>query len=54
MSPWFSVLTFENVFLPFGRPEVVEGQVINDVELEWSYVFDRDWVPHAALSLASG
>lgn len=39
MSPWFSVLTFENVFLPFGRPEVVEGQVINAVELEWSYVF---------------
>jgi hypothetical protein len=39
MSPWFAVLTFENVILPFGRAEYVEGQRIRDVELEWNYVF---------------
>ena len=38
-SPWFTVLTFENVIIPFGRSEYVEGQRIRDVELEWNYVF---------------
>jgi hypothetical protein len=39
MSPWFAVLTFENVIIPFGRSEYVEGQRIRDVELEWNSVF---------------
>ncbi|MBA3967253.1 MAG: hypothetical protein H0X47_16065, partial [Nitrospirales bacterium] len=38
-SPWFTVLTFENVIIPFGRYEYVEGQPIKGVELEWNYIF---------------
>lgn len=38
-SPWFALLTFENVVIPFGRSEYVEGQRIREVELEWNYVF---------------
>jgi hypothetical protein len=32
-------MTFENVIIPFGRYEYVEGQAIKDVELEWNYIF---------------
>ena len=32
------VFTFENLTVPFGRPEFVEGQRINPVELEWYYL----------------
>lgn len=38
-SPWFTVMTFENVVIPFGRYEYVEGQPIKGVELEWNYIF---------------
>ncbi|MEO8324342.1 MAG: hypothetical protein ABI618_00720 [Nitrospirota bacterium] len=38
-SPWFTVMTFENVVIPFGRYEYVEGQTIKGVELEWNYIF---------------
>jgi hypothetical protein len=36
---WETVLTFNNLIVPFGRYEYVEGQAIQDVELKWSYVF---------------
>jgi hypothetical protein len=39
MSPWFAVLTFENVIIPFGWSEYAEGQRIRDVKLEWNSVF---------------
>jgi hypothetical protein len=32
------VATFENMTIPFGRPEYVEGLPVDDVELEWQYV----------------
>lgn len=32
------VFTFENLTIPFGRPEYVEGQTIDPVELEWHYI----------------
>lgn len=32
------VLTFENFTVPIARPEFVEGQEIEEVELEWYYV----------------
>ena len=38
-SPWFAAMTFENVIIPFGRYEYVEGEAIKDVELEWNYFF---------------
>lgn len=38
-SPWFAAMTFENVLIPFGRSEYVEGQRIRQVDLEWNYVF---------------
>lgn len=38
-SPWFAAMTFENVIIPFGRYEYVEGQRIRQVDLEWNYVF---------------
>jgi len=31
--------TFNNMIIPFGRAEYVEGQIIPGVELEWNYVF---------------
>jgi hypothetical protein len=33
-----AVFTFENFNVPFGRPEYVEGQRIEGVDLEWQYV----------------
>ncbi len=39
ISPWFTTMTFENVIIPFGRYEYVEGQPIKGVELEWNYIF---------------
>ena len=33
-----AVLTFENFNVPFARPEYVEGQRIEAVDLEWQYV----------------
>ncbi|MCA9422874.1 MAG: hypothetical protein KC592_17785 [Nitrospira sp.] len=38
-SPWFAALTLENVIIPFGRSEYVEGQRIRQVDLEWNHVF---------------
>ncbi|MGH8625051.1 MAG: hypothetical protein ACREYC_07205 [Gammaproteobacteria bacterium] len=32
------VFTFENFNVPFGRPEYVEGQRIEAVDLEWQYI----------------
>lgn len=32
-------MTFENVIIPFGRYEYVEGQRIKGVELEWNDIF---------------
>jgi len=31
--------TFNNMIIPLGRSEYVEGQIIRDVEVEWNYVF---------------
>ncbi|MDR4493523.1 MAG: hypothetical protein AB7P17_00075 [Nitrospirales bacterium] len=39
LSPWFAVVTFENLIIPFGRYQYVEGQRISQVDLEWNYVF---------------
>ncbi|HZC82594.1 MAG TPA: hypothetical protein VE222_12920 [Nitrospiraceae bacterium] len=36
---WEAVFTFNNLIVPFGRSEYVEGQRIKDVELQWNYVF---------------
>jgi hypothetical protein len=36
---WEAVFTFNNLIVPFGRYEYVEGQAIQDVELKWSYIF---------------
>jgi hypothetical protein len=36
---WEAVFTFNNLVVPFGRSEYVEGQRIKDVALQWSYVF---------------
>lgn len=33
-----AVFTFENLTIPFGRPEFAEGQRIGSVDLEWQYV----------------
>ncbi|MGH8527040.1 MAG: hypothetical protein ACREXY_23395, partial [Gammaproteobacteria bacterium] len=33
-----AVLTFENFNVPFARPEYVEGQRIEAVDLEWQYI----------------
>ncbi|MGH8508051.1 MAG: hypothetical protein ACREVH_04960, partial [Gammaproteobacteria bacterium] len=33
-----AVLTFENFNVPFARPEYVEGQRIESVDLEWQYI----------------
>lgn len=38
-SPWFAAMTFENVIIPFGRYEYVEGQAIKDVDLQWNHLF---------------
>jgi hypothetical protein len=32
------IFTFENLTVPFGRPEFIEGQRIDPVELEWYYL----------------
>ncbi|MGQ0809925.1 MAG: hypothetical protein ACT4OO_01695 [Nitrospiraceae bacterium] len=39
MNGWEIVLTFDNFVIPFGRSEYVEGQRIQDVEVEWSYLY---------------
>jgi hypothetical protein len=36
---WELRLTFNNMIIPLGRSEYVEGQIVPDVELEWNYVF---------------
>ena len=36
---WEAVFTFNNLIVPFGRYEYVEGQAIQGVELKWSYVY---------------
>lgn len=33
-----AVFTFDNFTVPFARPEYVEGQRVNAVDLEWNYV----------------
>lgn len=38
-SGWELRFTFNNMIIPLGRSEYVEGQIIQDVELEWNYVF---------------
>lgn len=38
-SGWEVRLTLNNMIIPVGRSEYVEGQIIRDVELEWNYVF---------------
>lgn len=38
-GPWFAAMTFENVIIPFGRSEYVEGQRIQQADLEWNHVF---------------
>jgi hypothetical protein len=38
-SGWELRFTFNNMIIPLGRAEYVEGQIIRDVTLEWSYVF---------------
>jgi hypothetical protein len=36
---WELRLTLNNMIIPLGRSEYVEGQIIPDVELEWNYIF---------------
>lgn len=36
---WEAVFTFNNLIAPFGRSEYVEGQRIQDVEIQWNYVY---------------
>ncbi len=36
---WELRFTFNNMIIPLGRSEYVEGQIIRDVEVEWNYVF---------------
>jgi len=36
---WEAVFTFNNLVVPFGRSEYVEGQRIQDVALQWNSVF---------------
>jgi hypothetical protein len=36
---WEAVFAFNNYIAPFGRSEYVEGQRIQDVEIQWNYVY---------------
>lgn len=36
---WELRFTFNNMIIPLGRAEYVEGQIIRDVEVEWNYLF---------------
>ncbi|HEU4683552.1 MAG TPA: hypothetical protein VFS39_03515 [Nitrospira sp.] len=36
---WEVRLTFNNMIIPLGRSEYVEGQIIRDVEVQWNYLF---------------
>src|SRR5689334_22186316 len=36
---WEFRFTLNNMIIPLGRAEYVEGQIIRDVEVEWNYVF---------------
>jgi hypothetical protein len=36
---WEFRFTLNTMIIPLGRSEYVEGQIIRDVEVEWSYVF---------------
>ncbi|OQW32306.1 MAG: hypothetical protein A4E19_19970 [Nitrospira sp. SG-bin1] len=36
---WELRFTFNNMIIPLGRAEYVEGQIIRDVEVQWNYVF---------------
>jgi len=36
---WEAVFTFNNFIAPLGRSEYVEGQRIQDVEIQWNYVY---------------
>lgn len=36
---WEMRFTFNNMIIPLGRSEYVEGQIVRDVEVEWNYVF---------------
>ncbi|HJU05844.1 MAG TPA: hypothetical protein VJ692_11905 [Nitrospiraceae bacterium] len=36
---WELVFTLDNFILPLGRSEYVEGQRIQDVEVQWNYIF---------------
>ena len=36
---WELRFTFNNMIIPLGRSEYVEGQIIRDVEVEWNYLF---------------
>lgn len=38
-SGWELRMTLNTMIIPLGRAEYVEGQIIPDVTLEWSYVF---------------
>ncbi|HJT21296.1 MAG TPA: hypothetical protein VJ746_12545 [Nitrospira sp.] len=38
-SGWEVRLTFNNMIIPVGRSEYVEGQIIRAVEVEWNYLF---------------
>lgn len=36
---WELRFTFNNMIIPLGRSEYVEGQIIRGVEVEWNYIF---------------
>jgi hypothetical protein len=38
-SGWELRFTLNTMIIPIGRSEYIEGQIIRDVEVEWSYVF---------------
>jgi hypothetical protein len=39
LGPWEILLTFDNFILPLGRSEYVEGQRIQEVEVQWNYAY---------------
>ena len=39
LNGWELIFTFDNFIVPLGRSEYVEGQRIQDVEVEWNYAY---------------
>ena len=48
---WELRFTFNNMIIPLGRSEYVEGQIIRGVEVEWNYIFAGFGVAYRKLLL---